>query len=362
MMAKNKPTDSPSVPSLEELAELCSCPYEGDGETEIHGVCSCEEPEEGKITYVISRRYLEKLLSSKVRPAAIVVPPELAKEASSLPLIVAENPKKVFGILMRRLAPASKPAANGISPKAEVHRRSSIDPTAYVGPGCVIEEGAVIGGGSVLWAQIYVGRDTRIGRNCILHPGVVIREECILQDGVIVHSGSIIGSDGFGYVTDEYPPSKIPQLGRVVIENDVEIGSLVCIDRATMGETRIGAHTKIDNLVQIGHNVKIGKGCFIVSQVGISGSTIIEDRCMFAGQSATSGHLRIGPGTRVAARGVVTKDWDGGGILSGFPARPHRERLKMEAELRRLPLLARRLKELEDKVRELEAKCHDTTS
>ena len=225
-----------------------------------------------------------------------------------------------------------------------------------IGPHVVIEKGSTIGDNTIINAGCYVGQETSIGNNCLIYPNVVIREKSVIGDRVIMHSGVVIGSDGFGFVKIDGKHKKIPQAGSVVVEDDVEIGANTCVDRARFGKTIIGKGTKIDNLVQIAHNVIIGENCIFVSQTGIAGSAVIEDDVIFAGQSAAIGHLTIGRGAIIAARGVVTKTVPAGQMVSGFPAKSHSEEKKINVHIQKLPGYAKTIKELKKEIEALKAK------
>jgi UDP-3-O-[3-hydroxymyristoyl] glucosamine N-acyltransferase len=220
----------------------------------------------------------------------------------------------------------------------------------------VIASGVEIGAGTVLAAQVFVGANVRIGRDCRIYPHVTLREGTALGDRVTVHAGAVIGADGFGYARDGARHVKIPQVGRVVLGDDVEIGANVTIDRATLGVTRIGRGTKIDNLVQIAHNVRIGEDTVIVAQVGISGSSEIGSRVTIAGQVGIVDHVRIGDGAIVGAQAGVTKDVHDGAIVLGSPAAPHLEFKRQLAATARLPQLGKALRALEERLRALESR------
>jgi len=211
----------------------------------------------------------------------------------------------------------------------------------------VLEDNVTVGENSSIQAGAFVGRDSRIGKNCIIYPNVTIREKTQIGHNVIIHSGTTIGSDGFGYAQVEGRHHKIPQVGIVVIEDDVEIGANCTVDRAAMGETRIGKGTKIDNLVQIAHNVKMGENCIIISQVGISGSTEIGNNVILAGQAGIIGHLKIGDNVIVAAQSGVTHDLDAGNKYLGSPARDMMRQKRIEAIVSNLPEYIKRIREIE---------------
>ena len=236
----------------------------------------------------------------------------------------------------------------GIHPSATVANDAVVGKDVYVGPNCVIESQSHIGDGTVLEGNVFVGRKCSIGSGCHLHPQVAIRHECKLGNRVTLHCGVIVGSDGFGFAPEDGTYKKIPQIGNVVIEDDVEIGANTTIDRATMGETRIGQGSKIDNLVQIAHNVKIGRHCVVAAQAGVSGSTQLGDYCRVGGQAGFVGHIKIGNGAAFGAQSGISSDVKDGEILSGSPARPHGLWKRMEVALPRLPELLRRVKRLEE--------------
>jgi UDP-3-O-[3-hydroxymyristoyl] glucosamine N-acyltransferase len=254
----------------------------------------------------------------------------------------------------RRLEPPQ------ISARADVHREARLGKDVSIAPFAVIGARTLIGDRTVIGACSAVGYNARVGKDCRIHPNVVIEDYCEVGDRVILHAGVVVGSDGFGYCTDPKTGEhrKFPQIGRVVIENDVEIGSNVSIDRATTGETRIGAGTKIDNLVQIGHNVAIGRNGLIVSQVGISGSTKVCDQVTIAGQAGIVGHITIGSGAIITAQTGVMNDVAPKAVLFGSPARPHREAMKLQVLLSKLPEMYQTLKELKARFLRQEPHTH----
>jgi UDP-3-O-[3-hydroxymyristoyl] glucosamine N-acyltransferase len=244
----------------------------------------------------------------------------------------------------------------GIHSTAVTAADARVASDACVGPLCVLGPGTEVGPGTILEAQVAVGARVRIGAGCRIHPHVTLRDDVVLGDRVIIHSGAVIGADGFGYARDGHRYVKIPQVGRVVIEDDVEIGANVCIDRATLDETRIGRGTKIDNLVQIGHNVRIGADTAIVAQTGISGSVRVGSRVTLAGQVGVVDHVEIGDDVTVGAQAGVTKDVPPQATVLGAPAVPHTEFKRQLAALARLPELRKTLRALEERLAALEAR------
>jgi len=338
--------------TLDEVAEAVGGTVIGDGSIEITGVAGIREAQEGELTFLANPRYEPYL--SKTHASAIIVAEnhlDLGK-----PLIQNSNPYLTFLKAVRYFAGEGERPEPGIHPTAVVARDACVAPDASVGPLVTIGAGADIGARSVLHPGCVVGPRVRIGEDVLLYPNVVIREDCVVGDRVIIHAGSVIGSDGFGFVRDGEIYRKLPQVGSVVVEEDVEIGANVTIDRATTGTTRIGAGSKIDNLVQIAHNVQVGRNCILVSQVGISGSTSIGDHAILAGQVGVVGHIEIGAGAMVGAQSGVSKSVKAGERVFGYPARPVLQTKRIEASLRHLPELIQTVRELRRRLEELEGK------
>ncbi len=332
--------------SLKELSELTGGEFSGSGDLVLSGVASVKQAVNGDITFLSgAKNYAAHLDALKNSAASAVIAPVDAPELP-VPSIRLANPYLGLVKLLNFFYPDEMPAY-GIHPCAFVSEDADVDKSACVGPMAVVEAGAKVGAESWIGPGAYVSRDCRIGQNCRINSGARILHDCIIGDNCIIHANSVIGSDGFGFTQHAGEHVKVPQIGNVIVGDNVEIGSCVTIDRATMESTLIGSGSKIDNMVHIAHNVQIGKGCIIVAQVGISGSTILEDQVTLAGQVGTVGHVRIGKGTTVAARGVVTGDVDAGSFVSGFPIKPHSEERKILASLRKLPDLIKRVRELE---------------
>jgi UDP-3-O-[3-hydroxymyristoyl] glucosamine N-acyltransferase len=333
---------------LSDIASLVHGEIFGNPDLEISGVAGIREAGEGDITFFSGERRRKDLRHCR---ASCIIVREPLHDLTITQLQVA-NPQLTYALLLEHFhIKPIKPL--GIMRDAFVSDGARIGEDVSVFPFSYISDGVSIGKGSVIYPFVYIGENTIIGEHCIISPHVTLREGVTVGNRVIMHAGAVIGSDGFGYVFHEGRHHKIPQVGGVLIEDDVEIGSNVSIDRATTGNTVIGKGTKIDNLVQIGHNVQIGNHALLVAQVGIGGSSEIDDYVTLAGQVGVSDHTVIESGTMIGAQsGVMGKVAKG--AYSGSPALPHREWLKAQAIFARLPELHKKLRELENKVKELE--------
>jgi UDP-3-O-[3-hydroxymyristoyl] glucosamine N-acyltransferase len=336
---------------LETLAERIGCRLEGDGAVDVVRVRTLEDAGPADLAFVADPGHLPRLGTSRAGAAIL---PE-SSPPPDRPALRAANPYLALARALTVLHPPETPRP-GIHPTSAVAGDSLVDASASVGPLCVIASGAVIGAGTILDGQVFVGTNVRIGRACRIYPHVTLRDGTELGDRVTVHAGAVIGADGFGYARDGARHVKIPQVGGVVVGDDVEIGANVTIDRATLGVTRIGRGTKIDNLVQVAHNVQIGEDTVIVAQVGISGSSEIGSRVTIAGQVGIVDHVRIGDGAIVGAQAGVSKDVPAGAIVLGAPAVPHLEFKRQLAATARLPQLGKALRTLEERVRALESR------
>lgn len=334
---------------LSDIAKIFNIRIEGAEDIEISGVKGIEDAQEGDITYIAGSKYIEA--AKKSRASAFIVKERI--EGLNKPQLIAENPQIVFAKLLEIFYVRPHPI-RGISESAFVSSSARIGSNVTVYPFVYIDEGVNVGDGTVIYPFCFVGKDSSIGRDCLIYSNVTIREGVRIGNRVIIHGGAVIGSDGFGYVFHEGKHNKIPQVGGVVIEDDVEIGACVTIDRATTGNTVIGKGTKIDNLVQIAHNVKIGQNCIIVAQVGIAGSSTVGDGCILAGQVGISDHVEIDPGTIITAKSGVMPGKLVKGVYSGIPAFNHREWLKANAIFQKLPEIYKRIKELEEKIKKLD--------
>jgi UDP-3-O-[3-hydroxymyristoyl] glucosamine N-acyltransferase len=336
---------------LLQIAEIFNAVVIGNPHIEITGVKGLEDAQEGDISYITSTKNIE--IAQKSKASAFIVKEKI--ENLDKAQLIVENPQLVFAKLLEIFYVKPHPH-KGISENSFISETSKIGSNVTVYPFVYIDENVTIGDNTVIYPFTFIGRDCFIGSHCVIYSNVTIRERVKIGSRVVIHAGTVIGSDGFGYIFHEGKHNKIPQIGGVVIEDDVEIGSSVTIDRATTGNTVIGAGTKIDNLVQIAHNVKIGKHCIIVAQVGIAGSSKIGDGCILAGQVGISDHVEIESGTIITAQSGVMPGKVQKGVFSGSPIMAHREWLKANAIFQKLPEMYKKLKEMEEKIKKLEGR------
>ncbi|MHC4711820.1 MAG: UDP-3-O-(3-hydroxymyristoyl)glucosamine N-acyltransferase [Planctomycetota bacterium] len=341
--------------TLDELARLVGGKIAGDGKTLITGIAGIREAKRGDITFLANRKYVPLL--ADCRASAVVVSADV--NGAPIPTIKVKNPDMAFARIVEAFAPEPPKFYKGVHPTVVLGEDVVIGKDVSIQAFSVIQDEVEIGDGTIVSPGVYVGHGAKIGKNCFIYPRVVIRERCIIGNNCIIHSGTVVGSDGFGFSTVSGVHHKIPQIGIVQIDDDVEIGANVTIDRARFGKTHIGRGTKIDNLVQIAHNVVIGENSFIVAQAGIAGSTTVGDHVILAGQSGVDGHRRIGNNVVVAAKAGVTKDIPDNSLVSGFPAQPHDRELKIQAIIRKLPDIVEQIKGLEERLREIEKTAED---
>ncbi|MCX7822029.1 MAG: UDP-3-O-(3-hydroxymyristoyl)glucosamine N-acyltransferase [Syntrophobacterales bacterium] len=333
--------------TLSELARLFGVKLQGDGSIVIRGVAPIERADRYHITFIESRKFLPPK-PSMITAGAIVTHPSLAEKLSEFPLILSPTPKATFARIAQIFykGPA---LPTGVHPMAWINPKARVEANVRVGPFVCIGDGSTVGKETVIMAHCYVGSNVVIGSGCLIYPGVIILDGCTIGDRVIIHSGTVIGSDGFGYALDEQgEPVKIPQLGTVVIEDDVEIGANCTIDRATFGETRIKRGSKIDNLVTVAHNVTLGQRCIIAGQSGIAGSSILGDGVIVGGQVGITDHIVIGNGVRIGAKSGVFYDVKDKMDIFGIPALPKEEYLRIQGGIRRIERLRKKVKDLEE--------------
>ncbi len=337
--------------TVSELAALVGgqLASDADGSLKLSGAAALAEAVPGEVTFFGNPKYLPQLRASKASVA--LVPAAFAEEVPAI-CIRCENPTLAFSKVVEKFAPPPVRFAPGVHPTAYVASTATLGEGVSVQPHAVIEDGAVIGAGTVIGAQSFIGHSAQVGRDCLIHPHVTVSFRCKVGDRVILHSGVVLGSDGFGFEFQNGRHMKIPQVGIVQVDDDVEIGANTTVDRARFGRTWIGAGTKIDNLVQIAHNVVIGKHCIICSLAGISGSTRLGNYVTLAGQVGTVGHIEIGDQAIVGAQAGVSKSLPGGQTYIGSPAIPAREFKEQIAHIFGLGKLRARVTKLERSGRE----------
>ena len=309
-----------------------------------------EEAGPGDLTFLANPKYASKLATT--RASAVIMNGEAI--AAPCAVIRSQSPYLTFARAAQVLSPDQPPAA-GVHSLASVAADATVDPTATIGAFAVIGSGATIGARTIIHPHVVVGEGTAIGPDCILHGHVSIRERCTIGARVIIQNGAVVGSDGYGFAPRaDGSHEKIPQTAPVVIEDDVEIGANTTIDRPAVGETRVKAGTKIDNLVQIGHGVVLGKNVLLAAQVGIAGSTVLGDSVQFGGQVGVGGHLTIGDRVKAVGQSGITNSVDADEFVSGYPAIPNSEWKRSSVVFRKLPEMRRQLRALEERLRALE--------
>jgi UDP-3-O-[3-hydroxymyristoyl] glucosamine N-acyltransferase len=338
---------------LKDLAERLGCGLEGDGEIDIVRVAAIHEARPGDLTFVANGKYAPQLAATRAS-AVILGAASASSDAAPCAVLRTSDPYSTFARALRFfVAPAA--------PEVGVHRLSAIAPDATIGAGVsigafvTIGAGASIGARTTVYPNVVIGAGASIGDDCILHSHVSIRERAVIGHRVTLHDGVVVGSDGYGFARQpDGTHLKIPQHADVVIEDDVEIGANCTIDRPAVGETRIGAGTKIDNLVHVAHGVTVGRRVLLAAQAGIAGSTVLEDDVVMAGQSGVSGHIRVGRGTKIGAKSAVLQSVDAGGFVTGHPAIEHQKWRKASVIFRHLPSFKKRVEKLEQRIAELE--------
>jgi UDP-3-O-[3-hydroxymyristoyl] glucosamine N-acyltransferase len=338
--------------TLDQIAVLLDVPPPTGSSRSVTGVATLAEATPDEISFLGSEKYLGDF--ARTRAAAVIVQKRVRLPADHGRVVfVVGDADLAVAALHERFAPAVPRPPSGRHHTAIVAPSSSIGEGTRIGPNVVIGDDARVGKNCTFHAGVVIGSDVTIGDDCELFPNVVVRERVQIGHRVVIHAGAVLGSDGFGYRWDGQSHRKIPQIGTVIVEDDVEIGSCVCIDRAKFSATRIGRGTKIDNLVQIGHNVVIGPHCVIVGQVGLAGSSRLGTGVVLGGQVAVRDHVTLGDGSSAAACSGIANDVKPKTIVSGTPALPHRQNLREQAALRRLPALLDEMRKLQAEVEEL---------
>ena len=340
-------TNKTKTITLEEINKLVGGQLEGDPTLVIKGVSGMKEAKEGDITFLANPKYEALIDDSK---ASAIIASKDTQKAISKPVIRVENPSLAFAKVVSFMFQDEKKFAKGVHPTALLGQGVRLGKEVSLGPYAVIEDNAEIKDNTIICAGVFVGYNTIIGSDTLIYPNVTIREKTVIGNRVIIHSGTVIGSDGFGFEEVNGAHQKIPQVGIVVIEDDVEIGACVTIDRARFGKTVIGRGTKIDNLVQVAHNVVIGDNSIIVAQAGISGSSKLGKNVILAGQSGVVGHIELGDNVIVGAQAGVTKSVSKNTFVVGSPAKPHHISKKIFAGWAKLPALIKEVAELKEKL------------
>lgn len=334
--------------TLGEIAKLVNGKVVGDASVVISGLSEIECATQSDLVLAVNKHAAN--LAFKSNAAAVLVPSGL--ESKEKPCIVCEHPKLAFAIIAG-LFSKKRFHPSGISELAVIDDTAEIAPTASIAPFCFIGPMSRIGDGTVVYPFVYVGANVSIGCDCVIYPGVVIYDDVRIGNRVILHANAAVGRDGFGFVWDGEMHRRIPQIGTVVIEDDVEIGANSCVDRATLSATRVRRGTKIDNLVQVAHNCDIGENCILCGMSGLAGSVKLGKNVIVGAQAGVRDHVSVGDGATILSRAAVSKDVPAGEMVSGYFARPHREALIIEALIRQLPKLYEKLKRMEGEIAEL---------
>jgi UDP-3-O-[3-hydroxymyristoyl] glucosamine N-acyltransferase len=338
--------------TVTQIAEKIRGEVFGNGEMPVTGFAAAENARPGDLTFADKKEYFA---AAEASLATVIL---VSGPFTSVSKVVIRVPNA--RVAVARLLPVFFPPDEsplGIHPSASISPSAQIDPTAHIGPGCVVGARVKLGARSVLMGGNHIGRDCVIGEDTCLYPNVVIYARAQIGNRVAIHAGTVIGSDGYGYVFDEGKHRKVLQVGNVIIHDDVEIGANTAIDRGALGSTVIGQGTKIDNLVHIAHNVVIGRNCLVMGQVGFAGSTKLGDYCVIASQSGIAGHLKLGHQATVGAKSGVMRDVPDKGTVLGVPAVPDKQAKRQLIAIQKLPELLRRMRELEKRVAELTAKA-----
>ena len=343
------------MPTLHQLADLLGVPCAGNGTLELRGINALKDAGPSDLSVLTRDAFVKQY--KETRAGAVLAGKKVRfTPRPDVPTLIVDDPDLALTKLIELLAPPIPQPEPGIDPAAVVHPTASVGDGASICAGVVVGKRTKIGKNACLHPGVVISDDVVIGDDVILYPNVVVRERITIGHRVIINAGSVIGTDGFGYRWDGQKQAKIPQIGTVVIEDDVEIGSCTCIDRAKFNETRIGKGTKIDNLVQVGHNVRIGMHSIICGQVGIAGTATIGNYVVLGGATAVRDHIKIGDGVMAGGHAVIIEDVPPKQAVSGLPALPHRQALREQGAIRRLPELLVQMRKLQEEVEKLKAR------
>ena len=338
-----------------QLEQMAGGRLVGIADVSVTGVASLSNAGTDKVSFLANMKYKEQVAGTKA--GAVFVPENYdgGEPIAGQAFIFCKDPSGAFQKAVEFFAPPPVQYPAGRHPTAVIADDAMVPASCHIGPHAVIAAGVVLGERTVVAANSFIGTETKLGDDCMVHPNATIRERCIIGNRCIIHSGTVVGSDGFGYLSGPQGHSKIPQVGIVELHDDVELGSQVAVDRARFGKTIIGRGTKVDNLVQIAHNVEIGQHCFIVAQVGIAGSTVIGNWCVLAGQVGVAGHVRIGDGATIMAQSGIPSDVAPGSMIIGSPAVDRKEFARQLFNLHAIPQVKGNVKELQKQLAELKA-------
>lgn len=340
--------------TAEQIANVIGGRVEGNKDAKVHTFAKIEEGTEGAISFLSNPKYTHYLYNTKSSIVIVNEDVELEKDVDATLIRVPNAYESIAKLL--QIYEASKPKKTGVAPQAYIAPSAKLGNNCYVGPFAYVGEGAEIGDGCQIYPHAVVGDNVKVGSNCIFYPNTTIYQGCKIGNNVTIHAGSVIGADGFGFAPSANGYDKIPQIGIVVIEDNVEIGANTCVDRSTMGATVIHKGVKLDNLVQVAHNVEIGENTVMSAQVGIAGSTKVGSWCMFGGQVGLAGHITIGDKTFLGAQSGVPGSLKGGEELIGTPPMNPRQYFKSQAIFRRLPDMYKDLNDAKKKIEELNEK------
>lgn len=343
--------------SAGQIAAFIGGELVGNADVKVNTFAKIEEGHAGALSFIDNPKYEKYLYTTG--SSVLIINNDLPVNGGETPtLIKVKNARQGFTLLMQKLTESSLAGLNGVSESASIAEGAQLADNVYVGEQTVVKGSASVGAGSKIFPQVFLDENVRVGKNCILYPGVKVYRDCVIGDNCIIHAGTVIGSDGFGFAPNEQGGlTKVPQIGNVIIEDNVELGSNCSVDRATMGSTIIKSGAKLDNLIQVAHNVIIGENTVIASQTGISGSTKIGQGCMIGGQVGIVGHIEIADGSKINAQSGVAKGIEEKGkAWSGSPAREFRQAYKSLAYLNRLPDMQAELKALKQEIADLKKK------
>jgi len=339
--------------TVSDIADKIGAKLIGGSSVEIEDISPIQNSHKGHISFISNKKYTKYLTTTKA--SAVIIGMDIDVEAiKGKTLLQVKNPYFAFSKVVKLLYPDKLLIEEGIHSSAVIGEKTDLGTDVSLGAHVVVGRGCAIGDRTALMPGVVVGDGAKIGADCKIYSNVSIRENVIIKNRVIIHNGTVIGSDGFGFAFEEGKYHKIPQIGTVVIEDDVEIGANTSIDRAALGQTVIARGTKIDNLIQIAHNCKIGEDCVVASQAGISGSTVIGNRVQIGGQAGFVGHISIGDGAIIAAQSGVTKSVENGKYIYGTPAEDYKKAFRIQAALRRLPELLKEIVRIKKRIKKLE--------